>query len=337
MRSRACKNATSVLSVIVVSLAMGSCTFGPPPSGHPFAGGSPSKSCAECHSAIYNEWRLSAHAGAYTRPEFRLATHDYKDKDCLTCHVPASLDALTEKPVRTARLDEGINCESCHLTDGAYGAPTLFSEYSNHKMVVRADLATSAFCGRCHEAIFAQWSKVDDSTGGRRTCQQCHMPALRRKTVSGSVWHTMHPEGDTRRHGFAMVVPEAGKANVTVSVAVDVISPQRVAGRVTLTNVAAQHSLPSGEFGFRELAVVVALTDRYGVASAKRVVRFLAQKRNYLAYGQPREVTFDFDTVPADATTLDVKLIRSAFSGVEAELYHKSEPLSRDEPGTAGK
>ena len=199
-----------------------------------------------------------------------------------------------------------------------------------------AQLATSAFCGRCHEAIFTQWSAVDNSDHLRKTCQECHMPTVRRKTVSGSFWHKLHSEVDVRRHSFAMIKPASGKGNVTVDVGISAISPQRVAGTITLVNVAAQHSLPSGEFGFRELAVVIALTDRYGVASAKRVVRFLAQKKTYLAYGKPQTVTFEFDTVPADADTLDVKLLRSAFSGVEAMLYHKTLPLRGEKPAGPG-
>lgn len=327
MRLPAWPRAALVAVCAAVSMVVASCAFGPPSSGHPLLGGSPSQTCAKCHREIYDEWRQSAHASAYTRLEFRQATHNYKDTDCLPCHVPASLDKLTKLPVRTAHLDEGVNCESCHLIGDAYAAPTLFSKYSNHKITVRKDLAASEFCGRCHKAIFEQWSAVDNSSNQRKTCQDCHMPIVHRKTVSGEFWHKLHKKADVRRHNFAMVKPASGKANVTVEIATGAISTNRVTGTVTLTNVAAHHSLPSGEFGFRELAVVIALTDRYGAASAKRVVRFLAQKKTYLPYGKPKTVAFEFDTVPSDAETLDVRLVRSAFSGVEAVLYHKRLPL----------
>ena len=153
------------------------------------------------------------------------------------------------------------------------------------------------------------------------------MPVVHRKTVSGEFWHRLHKKVDVRRHNFAMVKPASGKSNVTVQVATKTISPQRVTGTVTLANVAAHHSLPSGEFGFRELAVVISLTDRYGAASVKQVVRFLAQKKTYLPYGQPKAGAFEFDSIPSDVETLDGKLVRSAFSGVETVLYHKTLPL----------
>ena len=331
-------NTALALTATVAALALASCSFSPPSSGHPFAGGSPSASCGECHGAIYDEWRQSTHARAYTNEEFRVATENYTETKCLPCHVPASLDKLTDPPVRTARLDEGVNCESCHLTDGAYGAPTLFSEYSNHKMTVRADLAASEFCGRCHKPILAQWSKVNLAAKNRKTCQDCHMPTIRRKTVSGSFWHGLHPQADTHHHGFATIKPVAPKVNVVVKLAVETISPERVAGTVTLTNVTAHHSLPSGEFGFRELAAIISLRDRYGVASAKHVARFLPMEGSHLEYDTPRAVKFDFKTVPYDAAVLDVRLLRSTFAGVEAELFHTSRPIEDDLPeAEAGK
>ena len=333
--------ATLLAAAVIVSMALASCTMGPPPSGHPIAGGSPSQTCAQCHSEIYDEWRRSAHASAYTRKEFQLAAGQHKETDCLRCHVPASLDTLTSQPVRTGQLDEGVNCESCHLTGGAYAAPKLFSPYANHEMVERPELATSEFCGRCHEAIFKQWSAIvvqdAETDKDKKTCQDCHMPTVRRKTVSGSFWHLLHPEADVRRHGFAMVRPPAGRKNVTVQVALETASARRVAGTVTLTNVSAHHSLPSGQFGFRELAVVVTLTDRYGAASAKRVVRFLAQKKNYLEYRKPRVVDFAFDTVARDVESVEIRLVRSSFDGVRAVLHHEKYPLRTGKPAAGAK
>ena len=313
----------SVVTAIIVSITVASCTLRPPASGHPIAGGSQSETCAECHGEIYNEWRTSAHASAYTREEFHLAARKHEETDCLPCHVPISLDSLTEQPVRTSHLEEGINCESCHLTGDTYAAPEIFSSYANHNVVVKKELAASEFCGKCHQSIFEQWSKVDVTSEQRKSCQDCHMPIIRRRTVAGSPWHKLHPKVDTRHHGFAMVKPEPGEANITVEVAFDRVSPEHLGGTITLTNVSAHHSLPSGEYGFRELAVVVALTDRYGVASAKQVVRFLAQKRKFLGYRMAKVVDFSFDAVPADVEAIKVELLRSAFSGVEAVLYHE--------------
>jgi hypothetical protein len=257
-----------------------------------------------------------------------VASRGYAETDCLRCHVPRSLDTLTETPVRTARRTEGVNCESCHLSGDAYAAPTLFSSHANHGLLKHEALAKSDFCGQCHKAIFEQWRAARVPAGKRKTCQECHMPVVRRKTVSGSAWHLLHPRVDTRHHGFAMLKPEPGKPNVELTVTLDRVSGNEVAGQVTVTNVSAHHALPSGEFGFRELAVITALVDRYGVASAKQVERFVAQKKRWLPYGEAQTLRFRFAAPPHDTAALQVQLVRSAYSGVEAVLGTFTQPLS---------
>jgi hypothetical protein len=302
--------------------------FNPPGTRLPLAGGTPSHVCGECHSAIYREWHGSAHASAYTREEFRVASRDYAETDCLRCHVPRSLDTVTGSPVRAAHRAEGVNCESCHLSGDAYAAPRLFSSHANHGLLKQEALAKSDFCGQCHEAIFEQWREARVPEGPRQTCQECHMPVVRRKTVSGSAWHLLHPRVDTRHHGFAMLKPEPGKPNVELVVALDHVSGSEVLGHVTVTNVSAHHSLPSGEFGFRELAVITALVDRYGIASVKQVDRFVAQKKRWLPYGEAQTLPFRFAAPPRDAAALQVKLVRSSYAGVEAVLSTFTQPLS---------
>ncbi|NQT89237.1 hypothetical protein HQ560_20885, partial [bacterium] len=141
------------------------------------------------------------------------------------------------------------------------------------------------------------------------------------KTVSGSFWHRLHPKVDVHRHHFAMVAPAEGEANITVVAALTQVTTDVVAAEVTLTNVAAQHALPSGEGGFRELALVASLVDRYGVASAKRIEPFLAQKKRVLAYGKPEVISLRFLDAPPDVEALEVKLVRSSHGGVDAILH----------------
>lgn len=297
----------------------------------PHAGGTSAAACRECHEAIYQEWSRSAHAAAFTREEYRRASRDHPEGKCLRCHVPASLDRINEMPVRARHRDEGVTCEGCHLKGDAYAAPKQFTAYTDHPVVEEPLLVKSDFCGKCHEAIFKQWSDAPVKPAERKTCQQCHMAAVRRRTVSGSAWHRLHKRGEGRRHDFAMERPEPDKPHVTLAVALTKTSAEAVACTVTVTNVAAHHALPSGEFGFRELAVVAALVDRYGVASAKQVTRFVAQKRSGLPFGEPRTIAVRFAEVPADVEALEVRLVRSSFSGVEAVLGEQRIAL-RGEP-----
>lgn len=293
----------------------------------PQPGGTSSTVCAGCHAAIYREWRRSAHAAAFTREEFRIASQEYEHRDCLRCHVPTSLDRLDREPVREKHRAEGVNCESCHLAGDAYAAPTIHSSYASHKVAAKDRLAKSEFCGQCHKAIFQQWLEAKADHRERKTCQGCHMPTVRRRTVSGSPWHALHRAVDSPQHEFAMVRPSPGKRNILLSLELTETLASRVAGVVTLTNVGALHGIPSGEFGFRELAVVTSLVDRYGIASAKRVERFVAAKHRFLPYGEPQALPFHFDPVPQDVDALVVQLVRSSYAGVEAVLDTVRRPL----------
>lgn len=219
---------------VLAMAALVSCAFGPKSCPLPLAGGTPSWVCAECHGAIYDEWRGSAHAAAYVREEFRRATRDYQEEDCLRCHVPQSLDTVSKAPVRKAHREEGVNCEACHLTGDAYAAPKVFSPYGDHKTAEEPALAESEFCGKCHQAVFKQWSDVAVDRDGRRSCQECHMPQVRRRTVSGSFWHRFHPKAQARRHSFAMVKPREGEVNVTVEVTLTMARAGAVAGEAVL-------------------------------------------------------------------------------------------------------
>ena len=124
----------------------------------PHAGGTPSSACGQCHKAIYEECRQSPHANAFMNPEYVAATRQHRERECLRCHVPMSLDRLDQAPVRDKFHEEGVNCESCHLRDGTYVAPKLFTAHAPHRMAEDPVLYKSHFCGRCHRAALDQWS-----------------------------------------------------------------------------------------------------------------------------------------------------------------------------------
>lgn len=299
--------------------------------------GTPSALCGDCHKAIYDEWRRSGHAQAFTREEYHVATRQHQAEDCLRCHIPVSYDLLDSAAVREKHREEGVNCESCHLRGDAYVARKQFTSYANHKVIEEQGIAASEFCGKCHKAIYKEWSEAAVAPKDRKRCQECHMPTTRRRTVSGSLWHVLHAKVDCRQHGFGRMAPKPGAATVTLEATVGTATPKAVVGTATVTNVAAQHSLPGGEFGFRELAVVAALVDRYGVASAKQVTRFVAQKRTVLPYRQPQVVPLRFEAVAEDVEALEVQLVRSSYAGVEAVLGKVRIPLRavREGAGTA--
>jgi len=97
--------------------------------------------CGQCHREIYEEWKTSYHAQAYTDPFFRA----YWRKDgevwiCLNCHTPLANQqpaliteiprSRVEKAVKAPNPDydqalqqEGITCAGCHVRDGVILGP----------------------------------------------------------------------------------------------------------------------------------------------------------------------------------------------------------------------
>ncbi len=93
-----------------------------------------SKECSECHIDIYNEWAESSHSRSYSGEAFRVATNNYEYKFCLGCHIPETIlkslrNSTSDKAdddlqklkneeiaARSYNLEDGVNCQGCHLT-----------------------------------------------------------------------------------------------------------------------------------------------------------------------------------------------------------------------------
>ena len=293
----------------------------------PYPDGTPASACKACHLEIVEEWRQSPHAAAFTREEFRAASQNHGESDCLRCHIPTSLEKLSAGPVRAKFREEGVNCDSCHLQGHAYAAPVEPTTFALHDVVQNGLLRKSELCGRCHESIFRQWSAASVAPNERKTCQHCHMSPARRRTVSGTGWRVLHMKLDGRRHEFTVLPAEPGRSHLDVTVGLAEVSANVVAGSVTLTNTGAQHAIPGGEFGFREIAVIASLVDRYGIASAKKVHQLVNRRGRDLAYGQTRALPFRFESVPDDAEALEVRVVRGSFRGQEGVVHTDTRPL----------
>ena len=77
-----------------------------------------SAQCRDCHQDVYDEWFGSHHRIAYTNPEVRDLSDDFRKEECMDCHLPRPL-AVTGFGKRTlprrTHFDEGVSCISCHL------------------------------------------------------------------------------------------------------------------------------------------------------------------------------------------------------------------------------
>jgi len=189
-------------------------------------------SCKECHEAIYDEFRKSAHARSYFTDELhrKIAEKaDPKRYECAPCHMPAATnvaDLVSGKArpdPRDVRQRDGVSCFFCHTIAYVKKAhrfninlparqakgykPSLFGslvnpdesdKHSSLKSPIYMDMA----CMGCHShkinennvTVFRTMNATDTSRG----CIRCHMP----KVPGGVEKMDKRGRGEHRLHTF---------------------------------------------------------------------------------------------------------------------------------------
>ncbi len=234
------------------------------------------EACGQCHQAIYEEWKTSIHAHAYTDPFFQA----YWKKDdhvwvCLNCHTPLENqqptlirnipDNRVEKAVQVtnARYDEayqreGVTCAACHVRDGVILGP-FDDSAAPHPTKYDPAFRTTEVCYRCHNVVSGPFQFYNVGPCGTYaeyeggffmkerglTCQHCHMPEILRPVVEGG------PIRQGRRHLWrGGHDPEMIKRAVAIQVRADPPDPEpgeTVTMTLTLINAGAGHKIPTGD------------------------------------------------------------------------------------------
>jgi hypothetical protein len=232
--------------------------------------------CGKCHKEIYDEWKTSYHAQAFTDPFFRA----YWKKDgevwiCLNCHTPLTNqqpELITEIPrnrvekaVKTPNPDfdqafqqEGITCAGCHVRDGVILGP-FDDSVAPHPTQFDPKFRTTEICYRCHQVPKGPFQFYDVGPCGTfpeyegtyftkergLICQSCHMPEVERPMADGG------PIRRGRKHLWrGGHDPEQIKSALAVQLAVDPPQPRSGASAtftLTLINAGAGHKLPTGD------------------------------------------------------------------------------------------
>src|SRR2546427_5971222 len=172
--------------------------------------------CGQCHREIYEEWKPSYHAQAYTDPFFRA----YWRKDgevwiCLNCHTPLANQqpaliteiprSRVEKAVKAPNPDydqalqqEGITCAGCHVRDGVILGP-FDDSVVPHPTQFDPRFRTTEICYRCHQVpkgpfqfynvgpcgTFPEYEGTYFARERGLICQSCHMPEIERPMAEG--------------------------------------------------------------------------------------------------------------------------------------------------------
>jgi hypothetical protein len=170
-------------------------------------------SCGACHQEHYKEWQTSTHAHAWTdlqfQSELKKETSPFM---CINCHIPLQnqqefiikglIDGDIYQPVKEknphfdrALQQEGINCASCHVREGAVMGPT-GTEKAPHRTVKNMEHLSEKLCISCHNAnaVITPTLACSFETGdewkagpyfGNQNCISCHMPETHREIVPG--------------------------------------------------------------------------------------------------------------------------------------------------------
>jgi hypothetical protein len=232
--------------------------------------------CGICHADIYQEWRVSAHAQAFSDRQFQAELH--KDRAvswlCLNCHTPLEnqlaqiavgvRNRSTRAPVlrQNPRFDaalsrEGVTCAVCHVKDGVVLGPYGDSK-APHPVRKAPDLLTADACAACHQATAAytdtlvctfdtaeEWRRSPYAAKGQ-ACSHCHMPAVTRVVGAGG------PQRASRRHLFiGSKIPKETSLPAAHRAYYDLFAPglsvKLEPRRLVVTNARAGHLLPTGD------------------------------------------------------------------------------------------
>jgi hypothetical protein len=143
-----------------------------------------SEQCKACHEDVYAEWRSSHHAIAYTNPEVRKLSDDFRNKECQACHLPRPIleTGLGRRPLpRYDRPNEGVGCITCHMDQHGriVGRNTRLDAGC---MPIRNEpWLTMENCKTCHNqhGTTDQW-EASEYPSRKIDCNTCHMPEITR-------------------------------------------------------------------------------------------------------------------------------------------------------------
>ena len=273
--------------------------------------------CGTCHKNEFREWKKSPHAQAWVSETFRQQTDGYQTTKCLTCHRPDPIYGIEDPKKITARKEnanEGVTCVTCHLTpESEIGGPHLVlpAHYVKSSDDYYLD---SKQCGVCHQAHYQDWKKTEKSMVSKKleTCQDCHMPAVRRKLIVEQLFQYVHWENDTKKHTFEPQPDPISKAEPWF-VATHRILPLHRDGLPIEVVIRHNlpHGVPAGIFGFKTVDMLVTLKTAEGLTVEQQHLVFHAENKKNMPIGQDYKKIFNFSKeVLVKAEYIEISLSR---------------------------
>lgn len=302
-----------------------------------------SHKCGDCHVDIYNEWVESSHSQSYISEDFRVSTNNYEFKFCIRCHVPETIftalavdaDSKTEASLsepksdkiapRDYNLKDGVDCHGCHLTvDCTLAGP--HAGISPHPIEKKEELfKSSELCGKCHVDTFEEYLMyVADND---KTCQDCHMPAVRRKLIQDEPWQKLHVRKEGKAHTFSSLSALKNNKDFIELIFTEISnSNKQIKGKVEILNTKVNHSIPTGKYGYKEVLLLINLKDNFGRIVKSKQESMFVELNTQLKPGVKKIYSFEFDIDGENGENeLEVVLLRTNFDRTKKTLLAKAE------------
>lgn len=282
-----------------------------------------SAQCRDCHRDVYDEWQGSHHQIAFTNPEVRALSEDFRLEECKDCHLPRPL-AVTGFGKRTlprrTNFDEGVSCITCHLgPDGGIVGRNDRPEVPCKPVRNEQFLAVNA-CESCHNqhGTTDQWRASTFAKQGT-DCSSCHMPAVDRARQDGS-----------KRLGRGHVFPGChDKAWLDKAYTFDAaaVGDELV---LTLANVGAGHNFPTEE-RHRAVDMMYRFASAAGPGDWQRAYRFRMPYRDEATPVNPGNATGENTQLPAGGQKTVRVPIPAGTAAIEVRLWYRLTPFCGDE------
>jgi hypothetical protein len=308
------------------------------------------QTCGACHTEIYDEWKVSTHAAAWSDPQLQAEMQKSENRWlCRNCHTPLLVAheqwpvGLTGEDVEAPILvdnvafdaqlqSEGITCAACHVREGTIVGPGLSDSIAPHPVQADPEFTSEAVCTRCHQAVATyegkgfictfntgnEWKEGPYEDEGKN-CISCHMPTEERPAALGG------PDRTVAQHWWrgAGIPKQPGvhppeEANPP---GLDLTATWGESLSLTATNANAGHMLPTGD-PERWVQLDVTFLDAEGATAGTWQSRI---GQTWEWYPLPKKLD-DNRLAPREARVLDVPIPEGAVSASVTASSHRMTP-----------
>ena len=178
----------------------------------------------------------------------------------------------------------------------------------------------SDLCGKCHQGTFEEWRAAP--VLDKKTCQDCHMEPVTRKLTQStgffsSLLVSLEEEYEGRAHTFHLETVDHFENALAVRLENVNRGSDSVAFELVLENQ-LPHLIPTGDFGFRRVAVRIDGLDSKEQVIDTREEELFKELGQALLPLEPRRFAAEF---PGVVTRVNLHVTSSSGGGAERQVF----------------